>query len=227
MKEPLINKIDALIQTKHLLLHPFYQAWSRGELSLECLQDYAQNYYHHVKAFPTYLSALHSHTEDAQTRRLLLQNLIDEEAGCPNHPDLWQNFVKALGVSESDLMNHTPSPSIETLIQTFRAICLKHTTVEGIAALYAYESQIPAICISKIAGLKEHYQIQRPPDLEYFSVHIAADTKHAADERSLLESYMNLDNQESVCLSVDRILDVLGGFLSSLCQKYAINCPSH
>ncbi|MEI6531665.1 MAG: CADD family putative folate metabolism protein [Chlamydiota bacterium] len=227
MKNLFINEIDAQIQTKHLLKHPFYQAWSRGELSLECLQDYAQNYSHHVQAFPTYLSALHSHTENTDTRRILLQNLVEEEAGRPNHPDLWQNFAKALGVSTLSLANHKPSSSIETLIQTFRTICLEHTTAEGIAALYAYESQIPEICVSKIAGLKEHYQIQNREGLEYFSIHIAADTKHAAEERALLESYVTADNQALVRSSVDRILDALGGFLSSLCQKYAIACPSH
>ena len=97
-----LDDLDAQIKEKHLLNHPFYQAWSRGELSLECLQEYAKEYYHHVKAFPTYISALHAHTECPSTRKALLQNLMEEEGGSPNHPDLWKNFALSLGVKEEE-----------------------------------------------------------------------------------------------------------------------------
>ena len=75
--------------------------------------------------------------------------------------------------------------------------------------------------------MKKLFQKQNFEGLEYFSIHSAADTKHSAEERALLESYVTADNQALVRSSVDRILDALGGFLSSLCQKYAIACPSH
>ncbi|PYJ98970.1 MAG: pyrroloquinoline quinone biosynthesis protein PqqC, partial [Verrucomicrobia bacterium] len=50
-----LDEIDNDIAEKHLLKHPFYLAWTRGELSREALADYARQYYHHVTAFPTYL----------------------------------------------------------------------------------------------------------------------------------------------------------------------------
>ncbi len=59
-----LDKIDNDIAEKHLLKHPFYLAWTRGELSKEALTDYAKQYYHHVAAFPTYLSAVHSKCDD-------------------------------------------------------------------------------------------------------------------------------------------------------------------
>ena len=83
-----VETIDAQVARQSLLLHPFYQCWTRGELPAEALRDYAAQYYHHVAAFPTYLSALHSHTSDQTVRRHILTNLIDEEAGSPNHPEL-------------------------------------------------------------------------------------------------------------------------------------------
>lgn len=217
-----INAIDLAIQNKHLLNHEFYQAWSRGELPIECLREYASEYYQHVKAFPTYLSAIHSHTDDIMTRRVLLQNLIEEEAGFPNHPDLWKSFAMAIGVSEGELVNYKPSKTMADLILTFHTICSKHTTAEGIAALYAYESQIPEISASKIEGLKEHYGMQNPEDWAYFSVHIEADKEHAAQERSLLARYLNKENQEIVATSVNKVLTVLWNFLSDLCHKYTI-----
>src|SRR6266566_6048110 len=83
-----LDKIDDDIARKHLLKHPFYLAWTRGELSKEALADYARQYYHHVAAFPTYLSAVHAKCEEQDTRKQLLNNLVDEEAGSPNHPEL-------------------------------------------------------------------------------------------------------------------------------------------
>jgi thiaminase len=77
----LINAIDEQVNARRILLHPFYQRWTAGQLSREALADYAKQYYHHVAAFPAYLSAVHSNTEDGATRREILANLVDEEAG--------------------------------------------------------------------------------------------------------------------------------------------------
>jgi len=140
-----LGKIDNDIAAKHLLKHPFYLAWTRGELSREALADYAQQYYQHVAAFPTYLSAIHANCDDQSTRKELLKNLIDEEAGSPNHPELWLNFAEGLGVSAQDAQNAERCPETDNLVDTFRSVCREGSTVEGLAALYAYESQIPAI----------------------------------------------------------------------------------
>ena len=72
----------------HLLKHPFYIAWNKGELSLEIIRDYAEQYYHHVKAFPRYISATHSLCEDISKRKVLLENLQDEEKDGADHPFL-------------------------------------------------------------------------------------------------------------------------------------------
>lgn len=219
-----LKEIDRLIQSKHLLNHSFYQAWSRGELSLECLKEYAKQYYHHVKAFPTYLSAIHARTEDLDARLILLKNLIEEEAGVPNHPELWRRFILSLGVTQSELPTSQPSVDMTSLIATFRSICSQLPLAEGVAALYAYESQIPAICISKIEGLKAHYGMRDPKDWEYFSVHIAADEEHATQERRLLQSFLQASNWSSVQAAVTRVLDGLWAFLSGICHQYAIAC---
>src|SRR6185369_10311751 len=111
-----LDQLDHDIAEKNLLKHPFYLAWTRGELSKEALTDYAKQYYHHVAAFPTYLSAVHSKCDDQPTRKQLLDNLIDEEAGSPNHPDLWKKFAAGLGVEESDLANTVKAPETTKLI---------------------------------------------------------------------------------------------------------------
>jgi pyrroloquinoline-quinone synthase len=216
--------IDQQISAKHLLTHPFYLAWTRGELSKTALADYAQQYYHHVAAFPTYLSAVHTHCEDQPTRKELLKNLVDEEAGSPNHPELWLKFAEGLGVARDQVQQTEKQPETESLIEAFRSVCREQSTAEGLAALYAYESQIPAVCESKIAGLKKHYGFTDPEHYRYFSVHIEADREHASAERAMLASHLNEKNVDGVHKSVQRVLDALWELLSGVCYRHGIAC---
>ena len=219
-----LDKIDDDIAAKHLLKHPFYLAWTRGELSREALVDYARQYYHHVAAFPTYLSAIHAKCDDQPTRKELLKNLVDEEAESPNHPELWLTFAEGLGVSAQDAHNTEKWPETKNLIDTFRSVCRNGSIAEGLAALYAYESQIPAICESKIDGLKKHYGFADPKHYEYFSLHIEADREHSVAEQKLLGEYVSNQNFESVRASVNRVLDALWEMLSGVCRRHAIAC---
>lgn len=225
-KEDQLKQLESQIQKKHLLQHPFYLAWTKGELSSDCLKEYAMHYYHHVKAFPTYLSLVHAHTEDPSTRRHILNNLIDEEAGNPNHPELWRQFAISLGAKEEEFENHRPNREIQELITAFRMVCKEKDTAAGIAALYAYESQIPEICRSKIKGLKEHYGMTNPKDWAYFLVHITADEEHAAIEQQLLKKHLTKENAASVQESAALILEKLWDFLSGLCHQFGIVCAA-
>jgi pyrroloquinoline-quinone synthase len=224
MNHQYLDQIDNDIAAKHLLKHPFYLAWTRGELSRDALTDYARQYYQHVAVFPTYLSAVHANCGNAETRKELLKNLIDEEAGSPNHPELWLKFADALCLSESDVRNSENWPETTNLINAFRSVCRDGSTAEGLAALYAYESQIPSICESKIDGLRKHYGFSDAKHYEYFSVHLEADREHAAAERKMLSRYIGKHNAESVRTSVNRVLDALWEMLSGVCRRHAIAC---
>ena len=68
-RSELILTLNAMVEERSLLKHPFYQTWSAGGLTLERLRDYAAQYYRHVEAFPRYLSALHSRCEDWKPAR--------------------------------------------------------------------------------------------------------------------------------------------------------------
>ncbi|MEO6562695.1 MAG: pyrroloquinoline quinone biosynthesis protein PqqC, partial [Nitrosospira sp.] len=47
------QKINSIIDARHLLKHPFYVAWTEGRLSKEQLRHYAEQYFHNVLAEPT------------------------------------------------------------------------------------------------------------------------------------------------------------------------------
>lgn len=224
VSNPHIADIDALVASRSLLSHPFYQAWSRGELTLDTLRDYAQQYFRHVDAFPTYLSAVHSGTQDAATRRHVLSNLMDEEAGNPNHPELWLRFAEGVGATRDDVKAAEPWTETSNLVGTLRDICRNGTTAEGLAALYAYESQIPAVAESKIHGLEAFYGIHDSESLAYFRVHIEADREHASVERALLENYVNDANAPVVTEAVRKTLDALWEMLSGVCRRHNISC---
>ena len=219
-----LKAIDARVAERNLLLHPFYQSWTEGSLPMPALRDYAKQYYRHVAAFPTYLSAVHSHTEDAETRRHILANLIDEEAGHPNHPELWLRFAEGIGVDREEVATAKPWEETEGLVGTFRAICRERSTAEGLTALYAYESQIPAVAESKIAGLKKFYGVTEPRTLSYFEVHIEADREHAAVERKLLESHLSEENASAAAAAADEALDALWEALSGVCRRHELPC---
>lgn len=209
-----IDHLEKLIQQKHMLLHPFYQAWTRGTLIKATLQAYAKEYYQHVKAFPTYLSALHSRCDDLQIRKCLLTNLIDEESGYPNHPDLWKSFALAIGVDQKDLDTHKPQKATQELIDHFRKNCSRPLAV-GLATLYSYESQIPLICQTKIDGLKKWYGLKDPESYQYFSVHETVDIEHSHTEKKILLDIVQSKEERVVLEAVETTLDALRNFLSS------------
>ncbi|HTP88827.1 MAG TPA: CADD family putative folate metabolism protein [Bryobacteraceae bacterium] len=219
-----IAAIDEQIAARSLLAHPFYQAWTRGELTPAALKDYAIQYYRHVEAFPTYLSALHSHTADAATRRRILQNLMDEEAGSPNHPELWMQFAEAVGASEAEVRAAEPWDETRNLVGTFLRLCRDGATAEGLAALYSYETQIPAVAASKIDGLKRFYGHDSRAALEYFIVHEEADVEHSAVEHRLLNQHLNDNNADAVKHASAQALHALWEMLSGVCRRHNMEC---
>jgi pyrroloquinoline-quinone synthase len=130
---------------------------------------------------------MHAHTEDIVIRQYLLENLIEEERGPENHPELWLRFCEALGLDRSDVVSATPNASTIALIESMRAYARSEALHEGLAALYAYESQIPAVAKAKIDGLAAWYGITDPREVAFFSVHMTADVLHSATARTLLE----------------------------------------
>ena len=181
-----LQTIVRQIEDRHVLKHPFYVAWREGTLPREALRTYAAQYYQHVRAFPTYISALHSRCEDIETRQTLLENLRDEEEGPDNHPALWLRFAAAVGCADGEAESAEPLPETEAAIDAFRSAVRDGTVTRGLAALWAYESMVPAVAAEKIRGLADHYGVAGSPATDYFEVHRTLDIEHAAATRDLV-----------------------------------------
>ncbi len=218
----LLEKIDAAIAEKNLLKHPFYQDWQAGKLSRESLQLYAAQYYRHVEAFPQHLRVLAARADES-LKPVVLENLAEEENPERPHPNLWRDFAGALGVSE-DVVTTSPSlPGTQHVVQKFREICTQRSVAEAVAALYAYEAQVPEIATTKIDGLKEFYGITEPKGLAYFEVHEEADKAHRAAWREWLEANAN-GNEAEILKSTNEALDALWGALSAVHSANGASC---
>ncbi|MEM8638286.1 MAG: CADD family putative folate metabolism protein [Cyanobacteria bacterium P01_G01_bin.54] len=185
-QQAFLSHIDAVIEQHHLLNHPFYQLWNEGKLSREALQEYAQEYYLQVHNFPTYVSATHAACDDLNIRKMLLENLIEEEQGADHHPELWLRFAEGLGVERTAVLEREHLPETQESVETLKRLARSENPAVGLAALYAYESQIPAVSTTKIAGLKDYYGIESEATLAFFTVHEKADEVHSRMTRQAL-----------------------------------------
>jgi pyrroloquinoline-quinone synthase len=221
------DQLQSLVEEKHLLKHPFYVAWTEGKLTREHLKHYAIQYFQNVLAFPTYVSAVHFNTPHFGTsiavRQEILENLIEEERGTQNHPELWRRFAQALGATDAELTETAPLPTTTHLISTFRNVCLNSPFYAGLAALYAYESQIPAVATTKIDGLKRFYGMDDAHEYRFFSVHQAADEHHSAAEMQLIEAHADTPEKQAAALeaaaqAADALWQFLDGVYDAYCQ---------
>jgi len=210
----LLEKLDAAIAEKNLLKHPFYQDWQAGKLTRESLQLYAQQYYKHVAAFPQHLRVLAARADES-LKPVVLENLAEEENPARPHPKLWRDFAGALGASEEEVTSSASLPGTQHVVRKFREICAQRSVAEAVAALYAYEAQVPEIATTKIDGLKKFYGITGPKGLAYFEVHEEADKGHRAAWREWLKANAN-GNEEAILASTNEALDALWGALSAV-----------
>ncbi len=210
----LVAAIDRKIEEHHLLKHPFYIAWTEGRLSREALALYAEQYYRHVKAFPEYLRRLADRAE-GELRETVADNLQEELHPAGPHPQLWRDFAASLGVEGTALDSAQTLPGVEALIKTYNDLAEKGSFAEAVAALYAYEAQVPEVAAQKTDGLRRFYGITEPSALRYFSVHEEADVRHRAAWREWLAK-QTTDNSEAVVAAAERALKVLWGALDAV-----------
>ena len=145
------NELDAIIERRNLLEHPFYQAWSAGELPVEALRTYAEEYGPFVQTVPAGWAA-HGDVRTANEEVM--------------HAVLWEKFANALGTTSVN------PPKLEQTKQLV-ATCteLFQDPVTALGGLYAFEAQQPHTSASKLQGLRHHYK-SLPKDVEpYFEVH--------------------------------------------------------
>src|SRR5208282_3031392 len=186
-----VSLLEERIHPYDLLRHPFYQAWSAGELTRDDLREYAEDYYPQVEAFPGYLAQLGVRLEEGELRRAILANMTDEKGGEDSfgepersHSELWLDFVEGLGGSR--ILKRRPVGEVRKLISWFHRVASEGTPEEALAAFYAYESQVPRIAKEKDRVLRGRYGADEKTR-GYFTFHAAVDVQHPQVWRTQLE----------------------------------------
>jgi pyrroloquinoline-quinone synthase len=192
-----LKALEERIAHYDLLCHPYYQAWTAGQLKREDLREYASDYYHHVAAFPSYLSALHSRLGDGELRRTVLRNLCDEEIAGRSHSELWLDFAEGMGADREHVRQCAPRPEVDDLIRHFRSVAQEGSTAEALAVFYAYESQVPRVAKAKVDGLAERYGADAKA-CAYFKLHQFADVEHSHVWRELLSGEIGAHPEHAV-----------------------------
>lgn len=216
--------IDTKVAERAMLKHPFYQAWTEGRLPLDTLRAYARQYFHHVEAFPRAVSAVHSACDNRDGRRMLAENLAEEEgleAGKQDHATLWLMFACGLGESEAAVREQSLNSETDALIATFRKLS-RRSYASGLGALYAYESQFPGVAAAKIEGLIDRYGIEDEQTLRFFRVHESADVEHSAVCRELLDRLPE-DQREEAIAAGEELSSALWNFLSGVEVRGSLN----
>jgi pyrroloquinoline-quinone synthase len=194
-----LEQLDERIAKYDLLCHPFYKAWSAGELTRNDLAAYGRDYYHHVAEFPEYLKALGSRLSDTKARRAVEANMADENGGYDasgrSHADIWLDFVEGMSGSR-EITGHQPIPEISALMTHFTRVAREGAPEEALAAFYAYESQVPRIAQEKERGLRANYGANDSA-CEYFRLHSTADIYHSQVWRRLLERQVSENNSSA------------------------------
>lgn len=216
----LIDRLNNIISEYSLLNHMFYQAWSKGELSREILQRYAAQYYHQVQSFPRFISRVHTECPAIEARKVLLENLVDEEIHDTDHPALWMQFAEGMGVDRETVLSEKPIIETEAMVKKFYELAGRDWK-DGLCALYAYEYQVPDISASKIAGLKQFYGIHDAKTLEFFTAHQAYDVGHSEQVAKLIEQYVEPEQAERATREAAM---ALWTFLDGMCRIGEIHC---
>ena len=221
------DKLRDAVMEYSMLKHPFYVAWTEGKLSKSVLAEYAKQYYAHVSAFPTYVSGVHSRCEDVAIRQQLLENLIEEERGEENHPELWLRFAEGLGVAREEVRTAELLPSTKDSVRGLQSLTQSPDYREGLAALLAYESQIPEVAQTKREGLKNFYGIEDERAVSFFRVHESIDILHQQVEKQILaERCQSPTEQDRAIAAAREAAKALWSFLDGVSAAYLPSEPA-
>lgn len=216
----LSERLKEIILEKSLLTHPFYRAWTEGKLSKDILRRYAGQYFAQVSAFPRFVSSVHSRCPEISARKVLLENLVDEEIKGVDHPELWMRFAEGLGASRDEVTGQAQLPETKAMVEKYFELTGRDWT-EGLCALFAYESQVPAVSTSKIEGLEKFYGVSDDRTLSFFRVHEHYDVEHSNQVASLIDAHANPQTAEK---ATREAAESLWSFLDGISREAGITC---
>lgn len=213
MTSSLVLRIDEEIEKRSLLKHPFYEKWSRGELTVDHLRGYSLEYFQLVKVVPEMVKNIEEKSPSG------LQGSIKEnQKEESEHVQLWTKFAHSLGIPNAELAEYPGAQGTMLAVDEMRLLT-RSSLWAGVAAMYAYERDLPKISTTKLRGLKEFYGIDSADALEYFREHEVADVRHAAVWRNILKD-LQISESQNLLGAAKSSIDSQNKLLDCVMEKY-------
>ena len=210
----LIDRINAEIEKGSLLKHRFYQVWQEGKLTLDQLSGYSKEYFQLVKNVPSFVeNALDNNPNKNYDK--IIESILAEER---EHVEPWIRFAASLDVSSEELQQY-PGESLTTKAVSDLSVISKSSFEEGVAALYAFEKELPKISETKSKGLRQFYNKFDDDSHRYFDIHKEADIYHAKIWENILNECSE-DMHEKIMDAVKISLAAQKDLLDSVHNKY-------
>ncbi|MGH9306381.1 MAG: iron-containing redox enzyme family protein [Acidimicrobiales bacterium] len=163
----------ALAMSGRLLLeHPYYQEWQEGLLAIGDLGAYAAQYRHVERCLPGVLAATAESLEEGVPRRLVEENLSDEQSRPRPHAELFEGFATAVGADK----HHEATTATRELVELY-ARATSWGPIAALSVIGAYELQAAQVAATKADSLRVHYGLG---DLgtEFWDVHADLEQVH-------------------------------------------------
>lgn len=189
MSNTVWDRIEQSRSRWNVLRHPFYERWSRGELTLDELGRYSGQYRHAVEA----IAAISADVAAELPQRPEVARHAAEETG---HVRLWDGFVDAVGGATD------AEPTSETA-ECVEAWTAPDGRLATLARLYAIESGQPEISRTKRDGLAAFYGIEDGAGTAYFRVHETRDAEHAAEARELISELAGPADEDEIVAAAE------------------------
>jgi pyrroloquinoline-quinone synthase len=212
----LVKMIDTEIDKRSVLKHPFYQKWSKGELTLDHLQGYSKEYSRLVKSIPKMVRNVADRAIDIQSRNAIEESEREEY----EHIEPWAKFALMLGVPKAVLDTYGGAVETNRAVSKLEEITAR-SFEEGICSMYAYEMELPKISRSKMDGLKQFYNLTNTDATEYFRIHEEVDIRHAQLWRDLIENIPLAKHKAALDAAVDS-LKAQNNLLDSVYETYVV-----
>jgi pyrroloquinoline-quinone synthase len=216
MENLLIERIDYEIEKHSLLKHIFYQMWSEGKLTINHLQGYSKEYFQLVKVVPKFVENIFNVIADPSLKRAVGQNLKEES----EHIEPWIMFSTAMGVQRNDLASYKGENETNVAVSTLSQLT-ERSLEEAVAAMYAYEKELPKISKSKIDGLKKFYGVQSNEATKYLEIHEEVDLRHSEVWKNILKTIPE-EKQECALRAAISSLKAQNKLLDSVHKNYVL-----
>ena len=216
MKNLLIERIDYEIEKHSLLKHVFYKMWSEGKLTIDHLQGYSKEYFQLVKVVPKFVENIFNVIADPSLKRAVGQNLKEES----EHIEPWIMFSTAMGVQRNDLASYKGENETNMAVSTLSQLT-ERSLEEAVAAMYAYEKELPKISRSKIDGLKKFYGMQSNEATKYLEIHEEVDVRHSEVWKNILKTIPE-EKQERALNAAISSLEAQNKLLDSVQKNYVV-----